>query len=76
MPKPHSEVDIQQAVFDLYGLKFGYLESYSRMYVRKDGKFIPVGYEITLLNNKFNEVTRRFTPERTIRYLTDDDLGF
>lgn len=75
MPKPHSEVDIQQAVFDLYGLKFGYVESYSRMYVRKEGKFIPIGYEITLLNNKFDEVTRRFSRDITIRYLTDRDLG-
>ena len=75
MPKPHSTIDIQQAVFELYGRKFGYVSDYARMYVRKKGKFIPIGYEIELLKNEFDSVTRKFNRETTIRYLTDDDLG-
>ena len=75
MPKPHKREDLELAVFDLYGTKFGYLDNYNRMYIRKNGKFIPVGYEIQLLKNEFDSVTRKFNRETTIRYLTDDDLG-
>jgi len=72
MPKPHNFDTIYQAAFDLYGLKFGYLTSYNRTYVRKNGKFVPLGYELTLYKS---EITNgKLEQEETIRYATDEEL--
>ena len=76
MPKPHSDIEILEAAFELFGVTYGSLRSSRRIYARVDGKFVPVGYELTYSRSDFDEFTRRFSQVKSIRYASDQDLGF
>ena len=76
MPKPHSIDDITTAAFDLFGVTYGALRSSRRIYARVDGKFVPIGYELTYSRSDFDEFTRRFSQVKSIQYASDQDLGF
>lgn len=72
MPKPHTASEIRSASRRLFDGKFGYLENYNRMYVRIDGKFVPIGYQLNF-RNRFRKKDRWIT-EKTSQIVTDQDL--
>ncbi len=75
MPKPHDMFLVDNAAIQLFGTKLGYISNTKRFYVRDKGKFIPTGYQFTFQQNKFDEITRKWTREQSIRFASDSDLG-
>ena len=75
MPKPHSEFQINMAFYDAIDDDDARIRDYHRMYVRKDGKFIPTGYAIQYVKTSYDRDLARWSTIRLTKYFSDSDLG-
>ena len=75
MPKPHSEYQIMMGFFDAIDDDDVRPRNYHRMYVRKDGKFIPTGYAIEYVKSLYDRNLARWSTIRLTKYFSDADLG-
>lgn len=75
MPKPHSGFKIRMAFYDAIDDDDVRVRDYNRMYVRKDGKFIPSGYAIEYVKSSYNRKLARWSTSRLTKYFSDADLG-
>lgn len=75
MPKPHSIDQVRDAAYNLFGREIGNFDDMNRLYVRRDGKFKPIGYEITFRKVELKSGTNRMKITYVKKYVRDYELG-
>jgi hypothetical protein len=73
MPKPRSPDD---AVVKTYGNKYGYLTKYTRLYIRENGKFIPMGWRLQFYQSYYDRKLNKYVTNREILHVTDKEIGY